>query len=112
MSNSFNIEELQRYYNDTEECLYCHKFKADAVHHCISRGKKYTNSILNATMLCNHSCHLPFHGEHMKRENQEKFIRQNIERLYNEGYRINQLDLNFLAYHGLTDLIKDFYENR
>jgi hypothetical protein len=110
MSNSFKKEELQRYYNDVEKCLHCKKYKADCIHHCISRGKPFTNSILNASPLCNHSCHLPIHGEHMKRENQEKFISMNIERLYNEGYKINQLDLNFLAHHGLTDLIKDFYE--
>lgn len=106
MSNSFDIDELGKWYEDIEKCLYCGKYKADCFHHCISRSRKYTNSILNASTLCNHSCHLPFHGEHMKRENQEKFILKNAERLHKKGYKIKELDMNFLIEHNLLNLIK------
>jgi hypothetical protein len=105
MSNVFNREELARYYNEIEECLYCLKFSADCFHHVISRSRKYTGSILNATPLCNHSCHLPIHGEHMRRENQERFIVLNAKRLYREGYKLKQLDLDFIAEHNLAGII-------
>jgi len=106
MANSFNREDLARYYDDVEACLYCNKYRADCFHHCISRSRKYTNSILNASPLCNHSCHLPNHGDHMKRENQVKFIKQNAERLNREGYKLTELDMNFLVEHELLELIK------
>lgn len=107
MANSFNREELQRYYNDVEICLFCKKYGADCMHHCISRSRPFTNSILNASPLCNHSCHLPNHGDHMRRENQVKFIRQNMERLHKEGYRLTELDMKFLKEHQLEELIKE-----
>lgn len=107
MSNSFNQDELARWYEDVEKCLYCGKHKADCFHHVISRSRKYTNSILNASPLCNHSCHLPFHGEHMKRENQEKLILQNAKRLHKAGYKLTELDMKFLVEHDLLEIIKE-----
>lgn len=104
MSNAFKRDELARWYNDVEICLYCNKYGADAFHHCLSRSRKFSNSILNASPLHNHSCHLPNHGEHMQRENQEKFIRKNITRLLSEGYKLKELDIQFLTEHNLLDL--------
>ena len=107
MSNSFNRNELARYYNDIEKCGFCGKHKADAFHHIFTRAGKYTSSIMNSMPLCNHSCHLPFHGDHMKRENQEKFIVMTAKRLHREGYKLTELDMDFLQENNLLELIKE-----
>lgn len=107
MSHSFDRDELRYHYEDVERCGYCGQMKADCIHHIISRSRKYTNSILNTMPLCNHSCHLPFHGEHMKRENQEKFIRMTAQRLHHQGYKLKELDMKFLIEHNLLDIVKE-----
>ena len=69
--------------------------------------KEFSDYLFNASCLHNHSCHLPFHGEHMKRENQVKFIKKNAERLAKEGYELNENDINFLTEHNLLEFRYD-----
>lgn len=107
MSNSFNRDELARWYNDVEKCLVCNKYKADAVHHVFSRRRRFSSSILNASCLCNQSCHLKIHGWLIQRKQQEWLIGENAKRLNAEGYKLNELDMQFISEHNLVEIVGD-----
>ena len=106
MSNSFDREELANYYDEYEICRYCKKNGADAFHHIFSRSGRFTNSILNAIPLHNYTCHINIHGKLMTREQQEKFITQNLEYLHRKGYKLKKLDWDFIMEYNLLELIK------
>lgn len=100
MTNSFNLEELARYYDDHEVCR-CGAQATDW-HHAIKRAEKYADSLLNATPICR-ECH-SHHGKLLR--NYEPEIERNARRLHKEGYRLTQLDLNFLTKHDLVGIVE------
>lgn len=95
-SNSFDDNELRKYYNDYENCVWCGYKGADCFDHVISRKNKYTNSILNASPTHNQSCNISRHGEMHTFDNQVKMILKNMQRLQREKYTITELDTQFI----------------
>lgn len=95
-SNSFNYDELARYYDEHEVCVLCGEYGADCFDHVILRANKYSNSLLNASPTHNHKCNIARHGEMHTFENQVKMLLKNMLRLRREGYKITELDNNFI----------------
>lgn len=108
--NCFDNDELIKYYDDYEDCVWCiierrKTTGADCFDHVISRKNKYTNSILNASPVHNQTCNIGEHGRMHTRENQEKMIYINAQRLHKQGYKLNENDLNFIKEHNLEEVI-------
>jgi hypothetical protein len=107
MSNSFNRDELARWFDEYENCVWCGESGADCFDHVILRANKYSNSILNASPSHNHKCNINQHGKMHTRPNQEKMIKHNAKRLNAQRYKLTELDLNFIKEHNLIHVIAD-----
>lgn len=96
--NKFS-EDTRLLFSDAWKCFWCGKNKADILHHTVGRGTGESvveSSALNASLLCNNSCHLPNHSE-LKNDNNTKML---LEKTYNYlnsiGYEFTELDANFV----------------
>ena len=79
-------------------CMDCGMAHANCLHHIFGRGKKEgcEKSILNASALNNHSCHLSKHGYWMTTKGREYLFTKTLQHLWNIGYTLNDLDNQFL----------------
>ncbi len=99
MRNSFNQEELVRWFGDNYECWVCGMNHWNCFHHAVGRGagdSKCESSILNAVPLNNFDCHLPIHGELRKDENVGKLLKKTLKFLLGNGYELNDKDKEFI----------------
>lgn len=97
--NSFNREELNRWFGDNYECWYCGKNHWNCFHHAVGRGNgdsKCESSILNAIPLNNFNCHLRIHGELRLDENVKIMLQKTMRYLLSRGYEFNEADKEFI----------------
>ena len=99
MKNSFNDEELQRWFADNYECWKCEMNHWNCFHHIMGRDEgrtKAESSILNAAPLNNFECHLQVHGKLMTEENQKLLLHKTMRYLLKQGYEFNEIDKLFI----------------
>lgn len=95
-TNDFDKDKLARYYDEQEICVHCGEYSADCFDHVIPRANKYANSLLNASPTHNHKCNIAKHGKMHTFDNQVKMLFKNMLRLRREGYKITELDNDFI----------------
>jgi hypothetical protein len=43
----------------------------------------------------------------MQREQQEKYVAHTAQRLHKQGYKLKEVDMNYLVEHDLLDVVKE-----
>ncbi len=107
LSNDFNKQQLNIWFNYNYECWHCGKNHWNCFHHVQGRGNtdsKAESSILNAAPLNNFECHLPIHGELRTEENQKILMQKTMRYLLKQGYEFNEIDKEFILKY------KKYYE--
>lgn len=96
--NNFS-EETRILFSDAWRCFWCGKNKADSLHHIVGRGTGGSiveSSALNASLMCNNSCHLPNHSELRTDEKIKILLEKTYNYLTSIGYEFNELDADFI----------------
>lgn len=98
MAHNQPNEEIYVLFQDAWECWYCGRNSSDCLHHIVGRGKhdsEIEGSTLNLAPLCNHRCHLPFHGYLRSVEGVQMLLNKTKNYLEKIGYEWTEIDHKF-----------------
>jgi len=106
-SNCFDEDLLVMIYDDYEHCVHCGAAGADCFDHVEPRSGVFTNSILNASPTHNQKCNISQHGEMHQFNNKIRMIKTNMERVFREGYKLQQVDRDFIKTYKSAQIALD-----
>ena len=101
LKNSFNRDELMRWWAFDMVCSVCLRRHANCFHHIFGRE---SDSILNATPLNNDLCHL-YNPQLTKPGVKKKLAQRTFVFLMKQGYELNDNDKEFMNKH--IDIYKE-----
>lgn len=102
--NNFDKTISFTFYDDNAwTCFGCGRNNANCLHHIFGRGKVegVEKSILNASPMNNHECHLPRHGYWMTTKGREYLFTRTLQHLWQIGYNLKDIDNKFLEKYAL-----------